>query len=468
MLAPRRSEAGCRTASTSWSTATETRRVASRRCAAAIDWSYDLLDRDERCFFARLAVFPDAFDLEAAVVVAGAELTDPLRLLSALVRQSMVSVAGQDRYRLLDTIQAYALDVLGELDADDTQSRHARFYAGLAEEAELQIRQADQSRWLERLRAEVPNFPCALESSFAIGDRVVAARIAGALGWFWTLNGMLDEAVLQLERAATDASGPADVQAKVLWTYALLVCSLGQLERSEGDRRRRARNAPEKPKTPRRSGTGSTPSRLRNGRSATCTMLPRLTTRPSSASRRADEPWGRAVCMVLRRVPQSMAASVTPLRWRSGLYLPRTLQGINTSLDSPSNRSFEWNRPPTERRARSAAEEALTVQQSIGYTEGTIAALHVLGATQIQARDLPAARETNRHALALSVAIGHAAAICEALEGLARTRCQSDPQQAFVVLTGVAKERERRHLPLRASRAPGRRRPDAGAEAMRR
>ena len=86
---------------------------------AAIDWSFELLSPAQRTFFARLGAFAGTFDLDASLTVAGDGLEAPLELLSSLVKQSMVARAGPDRYRLLDTLRAYALEVLADLDADD-------------------------------------------------------------------------------------------------------------------------------------------------------------------------------------------------------------------------------------------------------------------------------------------------------------------------------------------------------------
>src|SRR5205807_10496579 len=66
--------------------------------------------------------------------------------------------------------------------------------------------------------------------------------------------------------------------------------------------------------------------------------------------------------------------------------------------------------------------QALAAQESIGYTEGVIAALHLLGEAHIQSGDLDTADSLHRRALALAERIGHAAALCEALEGLAEVR----------------------------------------------
>ena len=112
----------------------------------------------------------------------------------------MVARAGHDRYRLLDTLRAYALEVLAELDADETRDRHADVYVQLAEQGEVEIRGADQLAWLDQFRSDINNLRAALEWCLLTGDTSRAARLAGALAWFWTLNGMLTEAIQHLER----------------------------------------------------------------------------------------------------------------------------------------------------------------------------------------------------------------------------------------------------------------------------
>ena len=83
--------------------------------------------------------------------------------MASLVKQSMVARVGNDRYRLLDTLRAYALDVLADLDADETRNRHVGYYVELAEHGELEIRGPDQLAWLDRFRSDLNNFRAALE-----------------------------------------------------------------------------------------------------------------------------------------------------------------------------------------------------------------------------------------------------------------------------------------------------------------
>src|SRR6266705_2901142 len=88
-----------------------------RTLRGAIDWSYQLLDHDERALFDRLGVFPAEFDYEAVQSVSGdddAAAASVMTLLPRLVDKSLVSAAGRTtrRYRLLETIRAYAADKL--------------------------------------------------------------------------------------------------------------------------------------------------------------------------------------------------------------------------------------------------------------------------------------------------------------------------------------------------------------------
>jgi predicted ATPase len=87
---------------------------------AALDWSYELLPEPQQAVMRRLAVFAGSFTLQAAVAVVADqgitedEITDHVL---GLVTKSLVvaDVRGFDpRYRLLETMRAYALEKLGE------------------------------------------------------------------------------------------------------------------------------------------------------------------------------------------------------------------------------------------------------------------------------------------------------------------------------------------------------------------
>ncbi len=111
------------------------RRQRGRTLEATIDWSYDLLADDEQQFFRRLGVFLGSFDIAAAATVAGVSIAQATDLIEALFARSLLtgSVEWPGRFRLLETLKAYAEDRLVDAgEADDTRERLHRHFAPLS------------------------------------------------------------------------------------------------------------------------------------------------------------------------------------------------------------------------------------------------------------------------------------------------------------------------------------------------
>ena len=206
---------------------------------AAIGWSYGLLSAEEALFFERLSVFAGPFPVEVAAEVAGAGLTgDGLDLLLRLVGHSLVAVAGEDRFRLLDTIRAFAGERLAQRGTGEQRAvheRHARWYLAFARDADAGIRGADQAGWLADLRVAVPDLRTALE--FCLGppaaDPATGAALVWALSWYWSFDGAFAEACGWIESALT--AGPHDVRTGALLRLAAGTHaeSLGRLAEAE-------------------------------------------------------------------------------------------------------------------------------------------------------------------------------------------------------------------------------------------
>ncbi|MFE5689275.1 BTAD domain-containing putative transcriptional regulator [Streptomyces sp. NPDC056512] len=172
---------------------------------AVIDWSWELLSVSERTVLRRLAVHRDGCTLDAAEEVCaggGVRRDEVLDLVTRLVDRSLVVVVpgpGGPRYRLLESVAAYAEERLHETDElAAVRHRHLRHYAELAERAEPRLRGGGQREWLGRLDAETANLRAALDeasrrasTSGATGD---AVRLATDLSWWWLLRGRLSEA----------------------------------------------------------------------------------------------------------------------------------------------------------------------------------------------------------------------------------------------------------------------------------
>ncbi len=186
-----------------------------RTLRAAIDWSYDLLGDDERALFDQLGVFPADFDYDAveAVCAAGGSAGGAVvRLLPALVDKSLVSAAGGDtpRYRLLESLRAYAAERLASSGADTgLRQRHATHYRAVAELAAGRLRGPEQRAWLDRLAIEQPNLRAALEHSVGTGDVETALRWISALELFWDGTGQRREAHEWIRRTLACGEPPA-------------------------------------------------------------------------------------------------------------------------------------------------------------------------------------------------------------------------------------------------------------------
>ena len=418
---------------------------------AAVDWSADLLDDQHRRFFARLAVFPATFDLDAAAAVAAEPgVDDSFRMLTDLVRQSMVTVPGPDRFRLLDTLRAYAAELLADADADATSHRHAQHYLELAERGEVGIRGPDQLHWLELLRAAVPQHRAALEWMLSTGDTEGAARLAGALGWFWVVDGLLADAHHHLGQIV-DLPGLSDrVRAKVSWTLGLVAGSLGDLQRC----RTLGAMAADLGRTVGDDaiiGHGLNAEAVALWGSGQLDQSAAVHEEAVRHSEAAGDVWGVGVCTVLRARTAVDAddPSASEMTNRAVEAARRTGDAhiIGIALEQCARVALNDGDPAG---AVALVEESLAGHEAISYSEGILSSLHLLGRAELAGGDPIAARERHLRALGIAVGIGHAAGTIEALDGLAAVAVAlGDTRLASRLALVVESERAARHLPRR-------------------
>jgi predicted ATPase len=112
----------------------------------------------------RLAVFAGGFTLEAAETVCADGIVDAygvFEVLSRLVDKSLVQAdvtQGEGRYRLLETIRAYAQAKLLEAgESETTRDRHRDYFLAFAERVEPELMLRDGKVWLNRLELEREN-----------------------------------------------------------------------------------------------------------------------------------------------------------------------------------------------------------------------------------------------------------------------------------------------------------------------
>ena len=208
-----------------------------RTLAGSIDWSHALLAGGDRVVFRRLAVFAGTFGLEAAQAVGAGEPVDVAEVLPALGRlvdKSLVVAeehAGESRYRMLETIRAYATARLAEAGEEAAlRNRHLAWYLRFVEVAETGW-EGDADRWRVALLREYDNVRAALDWGLAGADADAARRLAASLAWLWHLDRRGRDGIGYLRRAIDRA--PEDrslLQARLLTGLALVADTAGPLD----------------------------------------------------------------------------------------------------------------------------------------------------------------------------------------------------------------------------------------------
>ncbi|MGI9602333.1 MAG: BTAD domain-containing putative transcriptional regulator [Acidimicrobiales bacterium] len=169
-----------------------TNRAQHRTLLSVVEWSYDLLDADERTLFCILGTFRGSFTGARAAALAKPFGLDADTVLPNLVRKSMVrrepDVGGRARYRMLTTLRTYALDRLEETGQRQAVEDHF---------VTIHVESADRWRyrmlttaatWFEALAPDLLNYQAAIELAL---DRDVdqALRLIDAFSWYFNFLG---------------------------------------------------------------------------------------------------------------------------------------------------------------------------------------------------------------------------------------------------------------------------------------
>jgi predicted ATPase/DNA-binding SARP family transcriptional activator len=197
---------------------------------ATLDWSYGLIDEEQRRALARLAVFSGGAPLEAAEAVLGA---GGLGLVAALVAHGLVRRVGgapAPRLVLLETIREYALQRLraGGEEAD-ARRRHAAWFRALAERLQPELASGKTEAALVEYDREHENLRAALDGAAEAGDVETEVRIAAGMRLYWAVRGALAEGRRLFERAIADSDGRPPLHAEALFHGAAFAFRRGDL-----------------------------------------------------------------------------------------------------------------------------------------------------------------------------------------------------------------------------------------------
>ncbi|HEX4514299.1 MAG TPA: tetratricopeptide repeat protein, partial [Polyangiaceae bacterium] len=136
-----------------------------RTMRGAIDWSWELLGETERAALAQCSMFRGGFAIDAAEKIidvgdGSSPMLDTLQSLSdkSLVFASDLRDLGERRYRLYESVRAYALDRLRESGGEESAlDRHARYFADAGARWAKAAARGDATEPRNRIAVELEN-----------------------------------------------------------------------------------------------------------------------------------------------------------------------------------------------------------------------------------------------------------------------------------------------------------------------
>ncbi|MBS1717463.1 MAG: adenylate/guanylate cyclase domain-containing protein [Armatimonadetes bacterium] len=169
---------------------------------AAIDWSYQLLEDDERALFNRLAVFRDGWTVEAAEGICGFGEIEPTRVLDgleSLIEKSLV-ISHQGplgaRHRFLEPVREFAVRKAAEETA--MAERAARWFLEWLRQKEGSI---GSENWLAAVGDEAQNLHAAVQELIELGDRQSALTLCLLIHIWWLARAQYVLGVNAIEQA---------------------------------------------------------------------------------------------------------------------------------------------------------------------------------------------------------------------------------------------------------------------------
>jgi predicted ATPase/DNA-binding SARP family transcriptional activator len=409
---------------------------------ATLDWSHDLLAEPERTLLRRLSVFAGGWALEAAEVVCTDEggstkdvsstpypsslrlhSSDILDLLCSLVDKSLVVFEQQERqgdgrYHLLEMVRQYAHERLGASgETEEVRERLLDWCVALAEEAEPQLRGADQEKWICRIEKEYGNIRTALK--FKHGQ--AGSRLAAALWRYWYVRGdyteglqYLSETLFQKENESADA-----IRGKCLYGAGVLTANQGDyasaqplLEESLSIRR----------ELEDRQGIADSLNDLGNSALVTGEYAHARELYSESLKIRHELQDWRAVADSLLNLGKAIRSqgdyAAAQAMYEESLSIYRKIGDVRRIAYSLINLAYLANNHEDYALARPLLEESLSLSRELGDRANIAWALHILVHVAISQGDLASARAHQEEGLAIFKEIGNGRGVAWSVKNL--------------------------------------------------
>jgi predicted ATPase/DNA-binding winged helix-turn-helix (wHTH) protein len=203
-----------------------------RTLRATLDWSFELLDEQERRAFSALGAFAGGCDVEAAQAVTGS----PLPVLEGLVDKSLVMARG-GRLTLLEPVRQYAGERLAERsDAEAVRRRHLLHYLSVAQRCEEPVWVRHRScPEFSTLRREHENLRAAITWGLASGEALRVVELVSAIAFYMWYAHDRAEQLRWCDRAFAAAGDDVPLALRARAEFAVGFCSSERGERFRHD-----------------------------------------------------------------------------------------------------------------------------------------------------------------------------------------------------------------------------------------
>ena len=172
-----------------------------RSLRAVFNYSWDLLDKNEKGIFRKLSIFHGKFSRAAAVKVTGASLMK----LSEFVDKSLLRRLPGGYYEMLEILRQYAKEKLNE-DEDalaSVQIGHSKYYAEYLAQWSDALRGGNQKEALDNLGAEIENIRRAWHFAVEAGREDDIIKGIEGLFHFYEIRGWLSEGLQEFDRLSS-------------------------------------------------------------------------------------------------------------------------------------------------------------------------------------------------------------------------------------------------------------------------
>jgi len=354
--------------------------------AGVLEWSEARLEDDERATLADLSVFAGSFTADDAVAVLGRP--GVAKTLRSLVDRSLVRIDRTrrgTRYALLQTVRAFASKRLANTGrAPELARRHVLRYLEVAEQADRQLRTAEEAIGLARIEAAFADVRVAHQWARE-HDPALAGRLSTAVH-LYAYRGLVDEPLRWAELVIQLVSDDDPTRPVLLASAATRAINRGDLEEARAIAQRAVALA----------GSGSAAMYALEALGDACLYLGRLDESRAAAEElaRRAEAVGDMHSYVLGRVNAAFAS-----RYGGEAIGPEAIADLPARLSDPSPTSRAWiaytngeligDRAPDTALAHYQAAIRLARSVDSRFVEGV--ALVSACALQARAGDVPGA-----------------------------------------------------------------------------